>query len=97
MLAFQACGGPRTWALTLLLIHAGVVLGTAFQHHDAACHQQSRFHCTSCSFVAAASGVAQDATARHPILPLAERLSAEALPLPQTTSVLGLCGRSPPI
>jgi hypothetical protein len=50
----------RAPLVAALLAYAVLLAGSAVLHHDIACHQTSRTHCTACTWAQLAAGVQSD-------------------------------------
>lgn len=79
-----------------LLAYAVLLVGSAVLHHDFACHQTSRSHCTACTWTQMTSGVESDDPAGTWQLPPAGDLPGRSEPASDTLLAPACSGRSPP-
>jgi hypothetical protein len=85
----------RWFAVVALAFYTVLSAGAAASHHDFACHQKSRTHCSSCALAQYASGVEAKETGALPAasshrLDGTPEVYVDLLVAPRTT------GRSPP-
>jgi hypothetical protein len=86
----------RSSTLAAVIVYALVLMAGPALHHDFACHENSRTHCTSCQISQYAQKVEVSAAAVDAILYPAGRLEAYTTQPIETFAPLRLAGRSPP-
>jgi hypothetical protein len=82
--------------LVAIFLYAVVLLLTPGLHHDFACHQNSRSHCTSCLTNQTAPNVDVCPTPIGAMLGIAGQIEARAWVNAQSPALLSDSGRSPP-
>ena len=80
-----------------LLAYAVLIVGSAVLHHDFACHQTSRTHCTACSWTQITSSIQSDNPAGTSHLPQAGDLHVAPVVHADTLLSSHSSGRSPPL
>jgi hypothetical protein len=91
--------GRRTLRAPLvaaLLTYSVLLVGSAVLHHDFACHQTSRTHCTACTWAQMSSGIESDTPPGTSQLPPAGDLYGVRVTAPDTLLTSPAPGRSPP-
>ena len=83
--------------LTAALLYVFVLLGSAFLHHDFACHEKSRTHCTSCVFSQLSAGIQAESPPPAPPAPVHQPLPETASPVISATGLFFGTDSSPPI
>jgi hypothetical protein len=87
----------RAPLVAALFAYSVLVFGSAILHHDFACHQTSRTHCTACTWAQLASGIESDDPTGTWQLPPAGELPASVQGAPETLLSPRTPGRSPPL
>ena len=82
--------------LTIVAFYGLVVLLGPSLHHDFACHQNSRTHCSSCVSSQSAPSQNVHGAPADGLLPLAERIEISTSVHVQTLALSAAPGRSPP-
>jgi len=90
--------GRRDWIPVALTVafYVAVLLVAPSQHHDFACHQDSRTHCTSCISSQTAPSVSVSAVPIGEMAVLAGEVVARVGAIVQIIALLSDSGRSPP-
>jgi hypothetical protein len=83
--------------VAVLLLYVFVFAANAFLHHDFACHQDSRTHCTACQISQQAQKVEASVAGVETVLRPAGRLEADTTQPIETLEPPLLAGRSPPV
>jgi hypothetical protein len=73
-----------------------LLVGSAVLHHDFACHQTWRSHCTACTWAQMSSEIQSDDPAGTSQLPQAGHLEGVVAAAPETLLTPRTSGRSPP-
>ena len=82
--------------VAVVVLYAFVFAASAFFHHDWACHQNSRTHCTACQISQHAQKVEVSAAVVASVLQPADRLEAYTTHPLDALAPPRLAGRSPP-
>jgi hypothetical protein len=83
--------------LTAALLYVFVLLGSAFLHHDFACHEKSRTHCTSCVFSQLSAGIQAEAPPPAPPAPDLQLLTQPVAPVVSAARLFFGTDSSPPL
>jgi hypothetical protein len=88
--------GRHPSTIALIVVYVLVLAAGSFQHHDFACHENSRTHCTACQTNQAAQKVEVSSAPADVIQRLAGRLEPSASHVVETLTSCRISDRSPP-
>jgi hypothetical protein len=88
--------GPRPSTIAIVVVYALVLSAGSFLHHDFACHQNSRTHCTFCLTNQSAQKVEISGPPLDAIDRLVGRVELQAATADERTFLSSLSDRAPP-
>jgi hypothetical protein len=86
----------RRSTLAVMVLYAFVIAASAFFHHDLACHQKSRTHCTACSVSQYAQEAEYSGAPLAALHRVAGRVELRATVSVDTPALVFISDRAPP-